>query len=446
MTNIKTVLGKVLHTIHSHNLIEINDKVLVALSGGADSVYLLHILKEADVACDAAHCNFHLRGDESDRDEQFVISLCKKMNVKLHRTDFDTTDYAKKQGISIEMAARDLRYAYFEKLRNEWGYDKIAVAHHRDDNVETLLLNLTRGTGLKGLTGMQYCNGHIIRPLLDISREEIEHCCNEREWQYVTDSTNLETDATRNKIRLEIIPMLKKINPSVMDTMQETISRMNECYQLYTEAVGKLKNEIQEGLKINIRELQRITSPRTILYELLSEYGFNNAQTNDIFEHLNGESGKLYESNEWRLLRDREVLILKNKNEKAECLCNILPLEGYVKITANKDFIIERHSIDKDFNIPRSMDTVCLDMDRIEYPISVRLIQEGDKFVPLGMKNEKLISDYLTDKKRSVYDKESQLVVCSGNKIAWLVNERPDDRFRITDNTRRILKIRVINH
>ncbi|MBQ5380321.1 MAG: tRNA lysidine(34) synthetase TilS, partial [Paraprevotella sp.] len=181
-------------------------------------------------------------------------------------------------------------------------------------------------------------------------------------------------------------------------------------------------------------------------YELLSEYGFNNAQTNDIYEHLNGESGKLYESNEWRLLRDREALILKNKNEKAECLCNILPLEGYVKITANKDFIIERHSIDKDFNIPRSMNTVCLDMDRIEYPISVRLIQEGDKFVPLGMKNEKLISDYLTDKKRSVYDKESQLVVCSGNKIAWLVNERPDDRFRITDNTRRILKIRVINH
>lgn len=446
MTNNKTIKGKVLQTIHAHDLIDTNEKVLVALSGGADSVFLLHILLEAGVACDAAHCNFHLRGEESYRDEQFVISMCRKMNIKLHRTDFNTIDYAKQQGISIEMAARDLRYDYFERLRSEWGYDKIAVAHHRNDNVETLLLNLIRGTGLKGLTGMQYRNGYIIRPLLDMSREEIEAYATEKGWQYVTDSTNLETDATRNKIRLEIIPLLKNINPSVMDTIQETIGRLNECHQLYAEAVERLKTKVQDGLQIKIKELQQITSPHTILYEVLSEYGFNNAQTNDIYEHLDGEPGKVYESNEWRLLRDREVLILRNKNEKVECLCNVLPLEGYVKVTANKTFIIERHLIDKDFSIPRSQDTVCLDMDKMEYPISVRLIQEGDKFVPFGMKNEKLISDYLTDRKRSVYDKESQLVVCSGNKIAWLVNERPDDRFRITENTRRILLIKVINH
>lgn len=435
----------VLKTIFLHQLICDGERILVALSGGADSVFLLHILMKAGIQCDAVHCNFHLRGEESNRDEQFVIGLCKNWKVKLHRTDFKTTDYAQKHGISIEMAARELRYEYFEQLRTEWRYDKIAVAHHRNDNVETLLLNLIRGTGLKGLTGMQYRNGHIIRPLLDISREEIEEYAAKNELEYVTDSTNLEADVTRNKIRLEIIPLLKEINPSVMDTIHDTIDRMKECYEVYSVAINSLKERVRNGRNICIEELMGTPSPRTVLYEILSEYGFNNAQTSDIFDHLDGEPGKLYESNEWRLLRDREALMLRRKDETPVCLCHILPLEGYVQVTDSQALIIERRSATDGFTIPHSKDTVCMDLDRMEYPISIRFYKEGDKFIPFGMNHEKLVSDYMTDKKKTVYDKENQLVVCSGEKIAWLVNERPDNRFRITENTKRMLSIKVIN-
>lgn len=446
MTKNKTIYGKVLNTISTQSLIDNNDKVLVALSGGADSVALLHILIKAGINCEAAHCNFHLRGDESDCDEKFVRSLCKRMNVKLHTIDFETAKYAHNQGISIEMAARDLRYDFFERLRKENNFDKIAVAHHRNDNVETMLLNLIRGTGLRGLTGIHYKNGYIIRPLLDISREEIEDYLAEIGADFVTDSTNLVTDTTRNVIRLEILPQLKSINPSVMDTLQATISRLNESYDLYQFAINRIKANLMIDNRIIIKTLKSIPSAKTVLHELLSDYGFNNSQTTDIIENLDCEIGKVFESNEWRLLRDREALILKRKDEKYTCLCDVLPLDGYIKVTNNVTFFIERVSLNENFNIPRSKDTVCLDLDKLEYPLTVRLINEGDRFVPFGMNGEKLISDYLTDKKKTLYEKEAQLVVCSGDNIAWLVNERPDNRFRITVETKRVLIIKCINY
>ena len=216
--------------IREHQLVEPDDKILVALSGGADSVALLLVLLQAGFHCEAAHCNFHLRGKESDRDEKFVRDLCRSQSIRLHTKDFDTMAYAREKGISIEMAARELRYGYFEELRTDWRFDKIAVAHHRDDNVETLLLHLVRGTGLKGLTGMRYRNGYVIRPMLDTSREEIERYLAGEGQSYVTDSTNLETEAVRNKIRLEFLPMMKTVNPSILDTLQDTIRHVEDAY------------------------------------------------------------------------------------------------------------------------------------------------------------------------------------------------------------------------
>lgn len=435
----------VLKAIRTHRLIEIDEKVLVAVSGGADSVALLHILKRIGFNCDAVHCNFHLRGEESDRDENFVRALCQKMNVRLHTTNFNTVQYAKEQGVSIEMAARDLRYEFFDKLRCEFGYDKIAVAHHRDDNVETLLLNLIRGTGLKGLKGMRYCNGYVVRPLLDVSRQCIEEYLTEVGMEFVTDSTNLETDAIRNKIRLEVLPLLRTINPSISDTLQETIARLNECYDLYSYAVESIKKGLIDNTRISIESLKRTPSARTILYEILSEYGFNNSQTDDIIKHLDGETGKIYESGEWRLLRNRDALVLKNKSDRCVLECDVLPLDGYVRVTNNVAFVVERRSVAADFVVPRRQDILCMDLDKVSYPITVRLVEEGDKFIPFGMDGEKLVSDYLTDRKKSIFEKECQLVVCTGNKIAWLVNERSDNRFRVTDKTKRVLVVKCIN-
>ena len=437
---------KIYHTVMScikeHDLMKSGDRVLVAVSGGADSVALLLVMIQAGYSCEAVHCNFHLRGEESDRDEAFVRTLCRKCSVRLHVKHFDTVGYADRHGVSIEMAARDLRYAYFEELREERRMDWIAVAHHRNDNVETLLLNLIRGAGLKGLTGMSYRNGYVVRPMLDVPREDVELYLNAKGQDYVTDSTNLETEAVRNKIRLNVLPMLQTINPGIMETLHETILHLNDAYTLYGMKLDELKRRVRHGHRIDIGELCALPASPTVLYELLSEYGFNSSQVDDVYQHLYGEPGKVYESAEWRLLRDRESLVLGRKDEKCECLCKVLPLQGVVQVTQDYMFTIRREHFHRDFKIPRGRDVVCMDLDKMEYPITVRLAGKGDRFVPFGMKGQKLVSDYLTDVKKNLFEKERQLVVCSGDNIAWLVNERPDNRFRIEEGqTKHVLLI-----
>lgn len=436
---------KVEQTVGRHDLLSAEDKILVALSGGADSVALLLALLHLGYRCDAVHCNFRLRGAESDRDEDFVRKLCRKRKVMLHVKAFDTAAYAAQKGISIEMAARELRYGYFETLRVARHYSCIAVAHHRNDNVETLMLNLIRGTGLRGLTGIHYRNGFIVRPLLDVGREEIEAFLAGEGQPYVTDSTNLETDAVRNKIRLDILPLMRQINPSLMDTLQDTVRRLDDAWQLYASALKTAKSEVLDGKRINMDALRATPAPRTVLFEVLSEYGFNPSQVEEIYAQMDGDPGKVYESGEWRLLRDRGVFELRRKDEPCECLCSVLPLEGYVEVTHRLAFSIRRVRCDAGFEIPRTKDTVCLDLDKIAYPITVRPIREGDRFTPFGMDGSKLISDYLTDKKKTLFEKESQLVVCSGEQIAWLVGERADNRFRIDEATSYALLIQAVS-
>ena len=419
--------------IEEKKLFNLQDKILVALSGGADSVALLRVLLSLGYTCECAHCNFHLRGLESDRDEAFVRQLCEKQGIPLHVTHFDTSAYAKEHHISIEMAARELRYEWFEHIRKEIGASAIAVAHHRDDSVETFLLNLMRGAGINGLKGIPVKNGLIVRPLLSVSREDILDYLQAIHQDFVTDSTNLEDEYIRNKIRLNILPVMKEVNPSIMETIQETTFRFSEISNIYrqdrTEAIArKVISTSPDMFRISLADILEDLAPLSLLHEVLFPKGFNASQIQDIYRSLSSsQSGKLFFSTEWEVLRDREYIWIKKK----------APAQSIPEIKMDE---VNRTP---SFVIPRDKHIACLDADKIKQPLTIRKWERGDKFVPLGMNGKKNVSDYLTDKKFSLFQKENQYVVCCGDDIVWLVNERTDHRYRITESTQRIMLIQI---
>ena len=420
--------------IEEKNLFGLKDKVLVALSGGADSVALLRVVHSLGYACECAHCNFHLRGEESNRDEAFVRSLCDELSVPLHVVHFETKAYAKERRLSIEMAARSLRYDWFERLRQERNASVIAVAHHRDDSVETFLLNLIRGTGIDGLKGISPKNGYVVRPLLSESRDDILDYLQAIGQGYVTDSTNLQDEYMRNKIRLNILPLMKELNPSVMETIQNTASRLSETALIYHRdrehvKMQKLSHLSGSSLSIPVVEVLDDIAPISLLHEILFPLGFNSAQVKDIYRCLSTpQSGKRFCSKDWEVVKDRGNLLIQ-KMESEESLPELL---------------VEEKLLDASFILPKDKHVACLDADKVKLPLTVRKWRKGDKFIPFGMMGQKKVSDYLTDKKFSVLQKEKQCVVCSEEKIVWLVNERIDNRFRITDQTRRVLLIQVL--
>lgn len=417
--------------IEKEDLFSSGSKILIALSGGADSVALLCILHAAGYPCEAAHCNFHLRGEESNRDEQFVRQLCKKYGIHLHTIDFDTTRYAAEKHISIEMAARELRYNWFEEIRNQCRADVVAVAHHQDDSVETILLNLIRGTGITGLLGIRPRNGVIVRPLLCINREEIMRYLQSIGQDYVTDSTNLEDEYTRNKIRLNLLPLMQTINPSVKNSLIETGNYLSDVATIYNRYIEEAKTRIATTDGIRICELVKEPAPEALLFEILHPLGFNSAQIKDIVHSLHGQSGKQFSSKEWRVIKDREFLLLeKNQSEDKE----ELPFQ----------IIKEEKEYTSDFQIPREKGTACFDADKLDGTISYRKWRTGDTFIPFGMKGKKKISDYLTDRKFSISQKERQWVLCCGERIAWLIGERTDNRFRIDETTRRVVIYTIV--
>ena len=420
--------------IEEKHLFTLRDKVLVALSGGADSVALLRVLLVLGYHCEAAHCNFHLRGEESNRDERFVNELCKELGVTLHITHFDTVAYAAQHHVSIEMAAREMRYNWFEQLRKEREMAVIAVAHHRDDSVETFLLNLIRGAGINGLKGIRPHHGNIVRPLLDVNRQDILNYLHHLHQDYVTDSTNLQDEYMRNKIRLNILPMLRELNPSVSESIAETSKRLADVSLIYNKEIetGKIRVMEKSG-HILISRLMEEVAPMALLFEILHPLGFNSVQVEDVFRSLSAQSGKRFVSAEWEVLRDRTELIIQPRRQENNDSSGNMP-----------DLVMETVEITSDFMIPKDKDTACLDADKVVQPLIVRKWQRGDKFVPFGMKGKKNVSDYLTDRKFSLFQKENQYVVCSEDKIVWLVGERSDDRFRITENTKRALVLRIL--
>lgn len=415
--------------IQQEALLKAGDKVLVALSGGADSVALLRVLLELGYTCEAAHCNFHLRGEESNRDEAFVRQLCSQCKVILHVTDFDTQQEAARRRISIEMAARELRYQWFEEVRLSCRAAAIAVAHHRDDSVETFLLNLMRGTGIHGLRGIRPQNGHIIRPLLRVWRRDIVAYLDRIGQPYVTDSTNLQDEYMRNKIRLNLLPLMESIHPSVQESILQTSHHLAEASLIYTQAVQEALQRIRQEEGICIEKLLKEPAPQTLLHEALSPLGFNSTQISDIFRSLGSQSGKQFLSDSHQVVRDRKLLLIERRDarQKPHLACRTLPLTP-------------------GFQIPKSSHIACLDVHKVILPLTLRLYRPGDSFIPFGMKGRKKVSDYLTDRKRSLLQKQNQWVLCSGEEIVWLVGERIDQRFCIGPDTREILQVEIMQH
>lgn len=421
-------IRKVSQFIEEKHLLDSGDKVLVALSGGADSVALLRVLLRLGYVCEAAHCNFHLRGEESVRDERFVRALAESLGVPLHVIHFDTNAYAASHNVSVEMAARELRYDWFAKLRQECGAKVVAVAHHRDDSVETFLLNLVRGTGINGLQGIRPVNGDVVRPLLCVSRAEILDYLSSLEQDYVTDSTNLQDEFVRNKLRLNVIPMLETINPSVSDTIAETARRLADVAQVYQEAIQAARQRVMpDGETVDIAALCREPGAQNLLFELLYPLGFNAAQVNDVFRSLHGESGRMFYSREWILLIDRNRLIRRSLGE----------------VEPQPELCLERMEVNPPFSVPHNNKEAYVDAEMVQGKLTLRKWQPGDKFVPFGMKGFKSVRNYLRDKKFSRFEKERQWVVCDGDRIVWLVNERLDNRFRVTAETRLVINLKL---
>lgn len=425
--------------IDKHKLLDEGCKVIVALSGGADSVALLLLLKQLGYKCYAMHCNFHLRGEESTRDEEFARNLCQQKNIPLEVVPFDTIAYSKEKGISIEMAARELRYKVFEEYRTRIGAEAIAVGHHRNDNAETLLLNLMRGTGIRGLHGIRPKNGYIVRPLLCIGREDIMEFLHKEGATYVTDSTNLQADYTRNKVRLELLPAMQQINPSIQQTLSETAERIAATEEIYSAAIEQAIERIKENNTISIEGLKKEIAPTVLLHEILSPLGFNGAQIADIFDSIESNSGKLFISNGWRVIKDRSHLVIEQITEESFDKSE-LPSEGSIETPYGT-----LHISNEEYSgcIEKSRLSASLDADTLHTPLFVRKVKQGDRFIPFGMRGSKLISDYLTDRKLNILEKERQLVVtdCDDN-ILWLVGERPAAPYCVTEKTKKLLCLR----
>ncbi len=425
--------NKVKLYIDSHHLLDKNETYLVALSGGADSVALLTLLNEQGYHIHAVHCHFHLRGAESDRDEQFCVSLCQRLGIELHRVHFDTKTYADLHHISIEMAARELRYAYFEQLRKDIGAAGICVAHHRDDSVETVLLNLIRGTGLRGLTGIQPRHGNILRPLLGVSRNEIEQYLKKSGQDYVVDSTNLECDALRNIIRLQVIPLLKTLNPAVADNIFRTSENLVEAQKVLDSIISSLKN----GKEFKPNELEKFGSCEYLLYECLNDYGFNGAQ---IHQMLHAKTGSVFTSpSGYEVCVDRERLLLSPVKKPMKTF--VIPEEGnYVLEDGRK---IKVHLCDS--YISKAPLLVTLDADKVHFPLTIRTVEKGDWLIPFGMKGKQLVSDLMTNLKLNVIEKREQLVVVDAQgMLIWVVGLRVDDRAAVSKTTMQVLELSIL--
>lgn len=428
------MLSKVKDYIKKHKLLSLSDLYIVALSGGADSVALLLLLDEMGYKVHALHCNFHLRGEESDRDERFCEDLCLKKNIPFHRIHFDTLMYAETHKMSVEMAARELRYRYFEQLRKDIGAEGICVAHHQDDTVETVLLNLVRGTGLRGLTGIQPRNGAILRPLLCVTRTEIEAYLATKQQDYVTDSTNLETDFVRNKIRLQVVPLLRQLNPAVSENIVRTAEHLTEAQKVLDAVVDTYKGSNQ----LDLCALQQVGSAEYIVFEWLKQYGFNGSQVQQV---ISAETGSIFSSpTGYEVLKDRDRLLVEPTIMAFTPIR--IPEEGTYVLPDDRRLNVRRSNpfVSKDSH------EATLDARQIRFPLTVRRVEEGDWMIPYGMTGRKLLSDLMTDLKMSLFDRRRQLVVVDAQgAVVWAIGLRTDHRCRVTDATQEVIAIKINN-
>lgn len=422
--------SKVSAYINKHKLLNANDLYIVALSGGADSVALLLLLKEGGFNVHAAHCNFLLRGSESDRDEAFCVDLCRQLGVELHRAHFATREYAEAHKVSVEMAARELRYNWFEQLRKDIGAVGICVAHHRDDSVETVLLNMIRGTGLRGLTGIQPRNGYVLRPLLCVSRDEIEHFLAKKGQKYVIDSTNLETDVKRNKVRLQVLPLLRTLNPAVSDNIQRMVENVAEAQIV----LDSLLDNFKKHNTLELSELEKYGSSEYVIYEWLKNYGFNGTQARQVLE---AETGKIMSSSQgYDVLKDRERLIIERTLKPFNPMR--IPEEGMYVLDEKMRLSLRKCAA----YVSKKPFVATFDAQKVVFPLTVRRVEEGDWMIPFGMRGRKLLSDLMTDRKMTVFEKRRQLVVVDAQDvIVWAVGLRIADSVAVAETTQSVLEL-----
>jgi tRNA(Ile)-lysidine synthase len=423
--------------------VKATDRLLVAVSGGADSMALLELLVQCGTDVVVAHCNFNLRDEESDGDEQFVRDYCALLMLPLHVKSFNTKDYSNKNGISIEMAARELRYEWFAILVKEQNCTLIATGHHADDSIETFFLNLTRGTGIRGLTGILPVSGNVIRPLLFASRHDVENYCLTHGIGFRTDSSNADTQFYRNRIRHEVIPALRKLNPSLQATMQQNMKRLRDLEALLDAEVERTRQEIvaeEDGkVLIPIRLLREHPFQEAVVFELMRPFGFNQTAVANIIESLNGIPGRQFFSSTHRLIRDRYNLIIIPRETSEE---GVFFIEGGSS-RIDTPFQASIKVIDRtpDYEFSKNPKVMHFDADLVDFPLTLRHWQEGDQFMPLGMNHFKKLSDFFIDEKFSLLQKESAWLILSEDDIIAIAGYRIDNRFKITSKTKTVLEI-----
>lgn len=416
-------------------------KILIAISGGVDSVVLAYLCKQMNLNIALAHCNFNLRGTESDADEDFVIELAKDFGLEVFIENFNTKQFAIDKKMSTQMAARTLRYFWFDEIASQLGYNYILTAHHADDNFETFLINLSRGTGLDGLLGIPEVNENIVRPILPFKRETIEKFAKKSGLKWREDSSNSSTKYLRNKLRHDVIPILKGINPQLLQNFEKTQQYLNDVKTILDDRVDDVANTIvsktsNDGIAFNIKELQQLGNIKAYLYELLNGYGFT--QWEDILDLLTAQPGKQVFSNTHRLFKDRGYLVLSEIGEIPDETIKIQKSQSLVLAPFGKITITKGDTIDG-----TAKSIAFVDANLMNFPLTLRQWQEGDYFYPSGMTGKKKLSKYFKDEKFSLLDKENVWLLCSGDDIVWVLNHRTDNRYIVTEDTKDILKIEI---
>jgi len=415
-------------------------KLLLAVSGGLDSVVLTHLCHLAKLDFSIAHCNFNLRGDESDGDEKFVVDLADSLDVEVYTESFNTLKYAENRGISVQMAARDLRYEWFRELSSSVQFEYTLTAHHANDNLETFLINLIRGTGPEGLTGMKNERDNIVRPLLPFTRPEIEVYARNNHYKWREDSSNASDKYMRNKIRHHIVPVMEEINPKFLDSFSKTQQHLQESLDLVEDYISllypKLVQKDKYGYSLDIDFLKKVPNQKQILYQLLKSFGFT--EWDDVYDLMDAQTGKMVLSDSHRLIKDRKKLLLTEHNEKI----------------GNKEYCLDReedlvmipemgtfHISEVKKMGQASQSCIYVPEHKLKFPLVIRKWKKGDFFYPFGMNGKKKLSDFFKDEKLSLPEKEHTWILCSGEKIVWIINHRADNRFAVEKSDAKILKI-----
>jgi tRNA(Ile)-lysidine synthase len=415
-------------------------KILAAVSGGIDSVLMVHLLKAAGFNFSIAHCNFQLRGDESLKDQEFCRRLAEQLHVPFYTTSFDTVKFVADSKLSTQMAARQLRYQWFEEVRQQSGYSVIALAHHQNDAIETILLNLTRGTGIAGMHGILPKKGALVRPLLFLTREEIENIVAENGIAYVEDSSNASAKYARNKIRLSVIPVLKELNPGLEQTFESNLAHFRELEILLAQRVSEIREQLfvkhRNEIHLSLAEIKQLEPKRLLLFNLLQEYGFNETAIDDLVAGLDSQPGKIFESPGFILLLDRGKLILTKKHPEQQ---SAVPINKDDRQAAYGPYKLTILHDDSPLIVKDNPMAASVDAGLLKYPLTLRAWQQGDHFYPLGMQERKKLSDFFINQKVPLHQKNNIPVLVNGNgDIVWVGGHRPDDRYKITEKTKKV--------